>query len=51
VRIEHSKKDAGDEYQAFTDAQVLDVLVGAPEKLFEPPKGYEKVDSYEKLSK
>jgi hypothetical protein len=27
------------------------VQVGAPEKLFEPPKGYEKVDSYEKLSK
>jgi len=51
VRIEHSKKDAGDEYQAFTDAQLLDVKVGAPGKLFEPPKGYEKVDSYEKLSK
>lgn len=51
VRIQHSKKDAGDEYQAVTDAQLLDVKVGAPEKLFEPPKGYEKVDSYEKLSK
>jgi len=49
VRIEHSKKDAGDEYQAFTDTQLLDVQVGASEKLFEPPKGYEKVDSYEKL--
>lgn len=51
VRIQHSKKDAGDEYQAFTDTQLLDVRVGASEKLFEPPKGYEKVDSYEKLSK
>jgi hypothetical protein len=51
VRIQHSKKDASDEYQAFTDTQLLDVQVGAPEKLFEPPKGYEKVDSYEKLSK
>lgn len=51
VRIEHSKKDAGDEYQAFTDTQLLDVKVGAPEKLFELPKGYEKVDSYEKLSR
>ena len=51
VRIQHSKKDAGDEYQAVTDAQLLDVKVGAPSKLFEPPKGYEKVDSYEKLSK
>ena len=51
VRIQHSKKDTGDEYQAVTDAQLLDVKVGAPEKLFEPPKGYEKVDSYEKLLK
>jgi hypothetical protein len=51
VRIQHSKKDAGDEYQAVTDAQLLDVKVGAPEKLFEPPKGYERLDSYEKLAK
>ena len=51
VRIQHSKKDAGDEYQAVTDAQLLDVKVGAPSKLFEPPKEYEKADSYEKLSK
>ena len=51
VRIQHSKKDSGDEYQAVTDAQLLDVQVGAPEKLFEPPKDYQKVDSYEKLSK
>lgn len=51
VRIQHSRKDAGDEYQAFTDTQLLDVKVGAPEKLFGPPKNYEKVDSYEKLSK
>lgn len=51
VRIEHSKKGPGGEYQPFTDTQLLDVQVGAPEKLFEPPKGYEKVDSYEKLSK
>ena len=51
VRIQHSKKDARDEYQAFTDTQLLDVQVGAPEKLFEPPKDYEKVASYEDLAK
>ena len=51
VRIQHSKKDTGDEYQPFTDTQLLDVQVGASEKLFQLPKGYEKVDSYEKLSK
>lgn len=50
VRIQHAKKDDRDEYQAFTDTQLLDVQVGAREKLFEPPKGYEKVDSYEKLA-
>ena len=50
VRIEHSKKDSGDEFQPFTDTQLLDVKEGADEKLFEPPKDYAKVDSYEKLS-
>lgn len=51
VRIEHSKKDGVDEFQPFTDTQLLDVKEGADEKLFDPPKDYEKVDSYEKLSK
>ena len=51
VRIEHSKRGPGGEPQPFTDTQLLDVQVGAAEKLFEPPKGYEKVDAYEKLSK
>ena len=50
VRIQHSKKDARDEYQAFTDTQLLDIHVGASANLFEPPKGYEKVDSYDKLA-
>lgn len=50
VRIEHAKKGGEDEYQPFTDTQLLDVNAGAPEKLFEPPKDYEKVDSYEKLA-
>ncbi|MDQ5858062.1 MAG: hypothetical protein M3542_07285 [Acidobacteriota bacterium] len=50
VRIEHAKKDGADEYQPFTDTQLLDVKEGADEKVFEPPKDYETVDSYEKLS-
>jgi hypothetical protein len=51
VRIEHAKKDPGDEYQPFTDTQLLDLRVGVPAKLFEPPKGYTKVSSYEELTK
>lgn len=51
VRIEHAKRDGEDEYQPFTDTQLLDVKAGADEELFEPPKGYASVDSYEKLAK
>jgi hypothetical protein len=51
VRIEHAKKDAGDEFQPFTDTQLLDIHVGASPKLFEPPKGYAKVSSYAELAK
>jgi len=51
VRIEHAKKDAGDEYQPFADIQLLDIQVGASPKLFEPPKGYTKVSSYAELAK
>ncbi|HEX9303400.1 MAG TPA: hypothetical protein VGA31_03015 [Thermoanaerobaculia bacterium] len=51
VRIEHAKKDPNDEYQAFTDAQLLDIHVGTPEELFEPPKGYTRVASYAALGK
>lgn len=51
VRIEHAKGDGEDEYQPFTDTQLLDVKAGTDEKLFEPPKGYASVDSYEKLAK
>ena len=51
VRIEHLKKDSNDEYQPFTDAQLLDVQVGAAPKLFEEPKGYQKVSSYEELAR
>lgn len=51
VRIEHSKKDSSDELQPFTDTQLLDLQVGAPPRLFEPPKGYTTVASYEALAK
>jgi len=51
VRIEHAKKDGNDEFQPFTDTQLLDVQVGASQKLFEPPEGYERVSSYEELVK
>lgn len=51
VRIEHAKKDASDEYQPFTDTQLLDIRVGAPAKLFEPPKGFARVKSYEELAR
>jgi hypothetical protein len=51
VRIEHAKKDPNDEYQAFTDAQLLDIQVGAAQELFEPPKEYARVASYAALAK
>jgi hypothetical protein len=50
VRIQHAKKDASDEHQPFTDTQLLEIQVGAPPKLFEPPGDFAKVDSYEKLA-
>jgi hypothetical protein len=51
VRIEHFKRDAADEHQPFTDAQLLDIRVGTDPELFEPPKGFQKVPSYEELSR
>ena len=51
VRIEHSKKDPRDEYQPVTDTQLLDVRLGAPEKLFEKPSGLTPVKSYEDLAR
>lgn len=49
VRIEHAKKDQADEYQPFTSTELLDVRTGADGKLFEKPKGYTEVKSYEEL--
>lgn len=49
VKIEHAKKDRGDEYQPFTTTELLDVRVGADPELFEKPKGDTEVRSYEEL--
>lgn len=51
VRVEHAKKDPSDEYQPFTDTQLLDVRIGADPELFEKPKSYQPVKSYEELGK
>ncbi len=51
VKIEHAKKEQGDEGQPFTSTELLDVRVGAPPDLFEKPKGYTEVRSYQELLK
>ena len=51
VKIEHAKKDANDESQPFTTTELLDVRIGADPDLFEKPKGYTEVKSYQELSK
>ncbi len=51
VRIEHAKRDQSDEYQPFTDTQLLDVRIGADEDLFEKPKGWKPAKTYEELGK
>lgn len=45
VKIEHAKKDRGDEYQPFTTTELLDVRPGAGAALFEKPKGYTSVQT------
>jgi len=51
VKIEHAKKDTGDEYQPFTTIELLDVRPGADPDLFEKPKGYTQVKTYQDLLK
>jgi hypothetical protein len=51
VKIEHSKKDQGDEYQPFAVIELLDVRVGADPDLFEKSKGYSPVSTYNDLLK
>jgi hypothetical protein len=49
VKIEHAKKDQADESQPFTTTELLDVRIGAKPDLFEQPRGYVVVKSYEEL--
>lgn len=51
VRIEHDKRQGADEYQPFLDVQLTDVRIGADPEMFEKPKGYAAVGSYEELRK
>jgi hypothetical protein len=51
VRIEHEKKDSKDEMQPFASTELLDIRPGVKEDLFEKPKGYETVSSYEALGR
>lgn len=51
VRIEHEKKDAKDEMQPFASSELLDIRPGVKDDLFEKPKGYTAVSSYEALGR
>lgn len=49
VKVEHFKKDASGEYRLFQATELLDVRTGAKASLFEKPKGYREVKTYEEL--
>ena len=51
VRVEHEKKDAKDEMQPFANIELLDVRPGVRDDVFEKPKGYQTVSSYDALGK
>ena len=51
VRIEHEKKDTKDQMQPFTVTELLDIRPGVRDGLFEKPKGYTTVSSYEALGR
>jgi hypothetical protein len=51
VRVEHEKKNAGNEWVTVSDTQLLDVRIGADPDLFAKPKGYTSVKSYSELAK
>ncbi|HJW15450.1 MAG TPA: hypothetical protein VJ776_12160, partial [Thermoanaerobaculia bacterium] len=51
VRLEHERKGASGLYETVSDTQLLDVRIGADEKLFEKPRGYTPVKSYAELNK
>ena len=49
IRLVHAKKTGEDEYQPVSDVQLVNVRPGADADLFEKPKGYAPVKSYEEL--
>jgi len=51
IRLQHERKKAEDEYEAVSDVQLADIRIGADPDLFEKPKGYKPVASYEELRK
>ncbi len=51
VKIEHQKKDQADESQPFTTTELLDVRIGTKPELFEMPRGFTVVKSYDELMK
>jgi hypothetical protein len=51
VRVTHAKKAGEDDYQPVSDVQLVDVRIGADPSLFEKPKGYTAVRTYEELRK
>jgi hypothetical protein len=51
VRVEHERKGPDGLFQTVSDTQLLDVRIGADEKLFDKPKGYVAVNSYTELSR
>jgi hypothetical protein len=51
VRVEHEKKNAGNEWVTVSDTQLFDVRIGADPDLFAKPKGYTPVKAYSELAR
>ena len=49
VRIEQQRRKAEEEYEPALDVRLVDIKVGADPDLFQKPKGYKPVASYEEL--
>lgn len=50
VRLEHEKKTS-DDFQMYRLVEILDVRIGADQDLFDKPKGYTSVRSYQELGR
>ncbi|MEP6800459.1 MAG: hypothetical protein ABJC07_00875 [Acidobacteriota bacterium] len=49
VRVEHQRRKGEEEYEPGLDVRLVDIQVGADPDLFQKPKGYRPVASYEDL--